>query len=69
MDGVTEGVIIMGGQLYGQSKAESTDTSEIFMIKERKWIQGPQLPNKIRRPTCVALPFSMNYHCIIYSLW
>ena len=35
------------------------------MIKERKWIQGPKLPNKMDRTTCVALPFSMNYHCIV----
>ena len=38
------------------------------MIKERKWIRGPKLPNRIGRTTCVALPFSMNYHCIVIGV-
>ena len=37
------------------------------MIKERKWMKGPKLLNKIGRPTCVALPFTMNYHCAVFG--
>ena len=49
-----------------QSKRDAeSDSSEILMIKERKWIQGPNLFHKISRPTCIALPFTMKYHCIV----
>ena len=48
-----------------QSKYAKSDSSEIFIIKERKWIQGPNILQKIGRPTCVPLPITMNYHCIV----
>ena len=64
-DGTIKAVIILGGEIHHQSKRENADTTEIFLIKERKWIQGPKLPNEMDRTTCVALPFSINYHCIV----
>ena len=42
----------------------STDT-EIFDLKEQRWIRGPNLPLGIRDASCVALPPTLDFACLL----
>ena len=60
-DGTTECIIIIGGI----TKEGLSSSTEIMKIKERKWVQGPNLPYGIKNAACVALPPTMNYSCVV----
>ena len=61
-EGSTLFIIIIGGETDQQHFSKST---EILNLKDQKWVQGPQLPCGIRFATCVALPPSTNFACVI----
>ena len=42
----------------------STDT-EILNLKEQRWIKGPNLPRGIHDASCVALPPTLDFACLL----
>ena len=58
----TSDVII---DIGGRTNEGKTNTTEIFKIGEKQWIQGPPFPCKIDGAACVSLPPPMNFACIV----
>ena len=54
-DGTPESIIVIGGYHQGIR----TNTTEIFKISEKKWIQGPPCPCGIANAACASLPPTM----------
>ena len=40
-------------------------TTEILNVKENKWFQGPELPVGIKAASCVALPLTSRFACVL----
>ena len=62
-DGATQGIIVIGGK--GYCKDYPLISTEILRTTEQKWTQGPDLPMGIAEASCIELPSSMNYVCLI----
>merc|ERR1712156_849637 len=60
-DGTREAVIVIGGL----TNEEITNTTEIFKIGEKQWIQGPPFPCKIDGAACLSLPPPMSFACVV----
>ena len=41
------------------------NTTEIFKIGEKQWIEGPPFPCEIDGASCVSLPPPMNFACVV----
>ena len=65
-DGSTESIIIIGGQTdpYYYNRT-AVNTTEILHLKDPKWLQGPKLPLGIRRASCVELPLTSSFACVL----
>ena len=63
-DGTIQTIIAIGGDTTEEMFSTST---EIFQIRENKWIRGPDLPVGVRSAACVAvLPkININYSCLV----
>ena len=40
-------------------------TTEILNLNDRKWVQGPELPVGIKAASCVALPLTSRFACVV----
>ena len=61
-DGSIQSIIITGGMT--DNEYWSTDT-EILDLKEQRWIKGPNLPLGIHEASCVALPPTLDFACLL----
>ena len=67
-DGSVDSIIIIGGwtdktsRLFRQGRS---NTTEIFNIKEQKWVPGPTFPCEISDSACVSLPSTMKFTCLV----
>ena len=58
----------MGGDTWLGQKCHSKST-EILHLKDKKWVLGPELPLEIKYSSCVALPPTSNFACVIIGGW
>lgn len=73
-DGTIDGIIILGGKVqggsilslhrYSREIANYPVSTEIMMVKDKKWIEGPRLPIGIKSTALVSLPPTLNYACV-----
>ena len=63
-DESTECIIIIGGNTIEE---EDSNTTEILDLKVKKWVQGPALPLGARYTTCVTLPQTSNFSCVVFG--
>ena len=61
-DGSIQSIIIIGGKT---SHEDYSKTTEILNMKSLKWIEGPELPLGIKNSSCVALPPTNNFACVL----
>ena len=61
-DGSTKSIIIVGGET---DPPPSINTTEILHLKDPKWVQGPELPLGIRYASCVELPLTSSFACVL----
>ena len=61
-DGSIKCIIIIGG--FTDPK-RNRKTTEILHLTERKWVQGPILPEEISDAACAALPPTSHFACVI----
>ena len=61
-DGSTQSIIIIGGYT---KEGEDSNTTEILDVNVQKWVQGPALPSGARYTTCVTLPPTSNFSCVV----
>ena len=61
-DGSTKSIIIIGGW---NDQAKISKTTEILHIKGSKWVQGPELPLGVRNASCVELPPTSSFACVL----
>jgi len=62
-DGSIQCIIIIGGET--DSEKLFSKTTEILNLKDEKWIPGPSLPLGISNASCVALPPTTNFACVL----
>ena len=61
-DGSTQSVIIIGGRT---NQEHNSKTTEVLNVKTSKWVKGPDLPTGIWNASCVALPPTSNFACVV----
>ena len=63
-NGNIKSIIAIGGDTTEEMFSKST---EIYKIRENKWIRGPDLPIGVRSAACVAVPpkININYCCLV----
>ena len=61
-DGSTQSVIIIGGRT---NQEHNSETTEVLNIKTSKWVKGPDLPAGIWNASCVALPPTSDFSCVL----
>ena len=68
-DGSTQSIIIIGGYTSIDSSCfgEDSNTTEILDLNFQKWVQGPALPFGARYTTCVTLPPTSNFSCVVFG--
>ena len=61
-DGSRKCIIIIGGWT-GQEKILTS--TEILYLAAQNWVQGPDLPVRVKSAACVALPSTSNFACVV----
>ena len=61
-DGLTKCVILMGGTT---NKGRFSKSTAILNLKDKKWVQGPLLPEGIEDAACVAQPPKCDLACVV----
>ena len=65
-DGSKKSIIVIGGEIKEGKDNFCTNTTEILDLNVQKWVQGPSLPcGYTRYATCVALPQTSNFSCVV----
>ena len=65
-DGLTKSIIIIGGQTdTTYHSGNFTRTTEILHLKDQRWVQGPELPLGIISASCVELPITSSFACVL----
>ena len=64
-NGTPDSIIVIGGF----TNEGISNTTEIFIIREKKWIQGPTFPFKISDAACASLPPTTSFACAVVGGW
>ena len=64
-DGSIQSIIIIGGATFLEHRLVYASTTEILHLTDPKWVQGPELPLGIINASCVALPQTSAFACIV----
>ena len=64
-DGSIQSIIIVGGITFQENLRRHAPTTEILHLNAPKWVQGPKLPIGILSASCVALPPTSAFACIV----